>query len=319
MRLVRAAAVLLLCLCWGGASAQADQRWSVRAELEVEEVELGRPFSVHLVATHPKGSVVQWPEPLPVGTEFEELSRRVDQRDEGEPWVISEAHVTLMAFDTALRFFPALQIRLVDAGGSLQRIKSQRLPLRVTGLLNAEEPALRPLAQPVDVLVRDNRLLAIVGSVPALLVIVVLILWVSRRRRPVRRTRLARSKARLPAHEEALAKLDALEASGALDAAALKSAYLDMSEIFRDYLGRRFGFSSLDLTTSEIRSRLASVDGSHQWHKSVVAWLSRCDLIKYANSVADPDEAREALYSARVLIERTKEIAQDRPREVARA
>jgi hypothetical protein len=156
-----------------------------------------------------------------------------------------------------------------------------------------------------------------VGLVFSALLLLALFWRLGLRRRMTPKAK-AKADPRLPPHEEALGKLKALEASGALDAPALKPTYLDMSEIFRDYLGRRFGFSSLDLTTSEMRTRLEAAPGCEEWQEAIFAWLSRCDLIKYANSAADPDEARDALYRARRLIESTKEKPEPQ-KEAARA
>jgi hypothetical protein len=72
-------------------------------------------------------------------------------------------------------------------------------------------------------------------------------------------------------------------------------------------MGQRFGFSSLDLTTSEIQSRLqAADDGKEEWIASVMSWLTRCDLVKYARSAADREDASEALGLARAWIEQTR-------------
>src|SRR5690606_18020076 len=142
----------------------------------------------------------------------------------------------------------------------------------------------------VKVLIRDWRLIAMLAGA-ALLGSTLLWAWhrttkrrTSNRRQPRTDSREARGMPPLSPDQEALARLDALEASGALDADTLKESFLEMSEIFRYYLGRRFAFSALDLTSSEMRSRLAKVDGSEAWLEEVQQWLSRCDLIKYANS-----------------------------------
>ncbi|HWM85905.1 MAG TPA: hypothetical protein VNO33_08700, partial [Kofleriaceae bacterium] len=103
-----------------------------------------------------------------------------------------------------------------------------------------------------------------------------------------------------------LARLDELEASDALDAADLKPVYLSMSEILRAYMGRRFGFPALDLTTFEIRRELMVRPGGQAAAELISGWLERADLVKFAGYLASADEARQALYDARIFIDRTR-------------
>jgi len=97
-----------------------------------------------------------------------------------------------------------------------------------------------------------------------------------------------------------------VEGSGLLDDADRKPAYLAMSEILRTYIGRRWGFSALDLTTEEIRQNLVTRSGSGAAADMVCPWLENSDFVKYARYDASPEEARQALYEARLFIERTR-------------
>ena len=114
---------------------------------------------------------------------------------------------------------------------------------------------------------------------------------------------------RRSAHEEALARLTEVEASGALDAEDRKPAYLEMSEILRAYIGRRFGFPALDLTTGEIRRELETRPDGAGAADLVYGWLEHGDMVKFAGYDASPDEARQSLYEARIFIDRTRPSA----------
>ena len=59
-----------------------------------------------------------------------------------------------------------------------------------------------------------------------------------------------------PAHEIALEKLDRLGAYGFLENADNRPFYFAVSEVIREYLGARFGFDSLELTTDELIAEL---------------------------------------------------------------
>ena len=91
-----------------------------------------------------------------------------------------------------------------------------------------------------------------------------------------------------------------------LDQEDRKPAYLAMSEILRAYIGRRYGFPALDLTTEEIRRDLVARPDAAHASDLVCGWLERSDLVKFAGYDATPDEARQALYDARIFIDRTR-------------
>src|SRR5207344_365552 len=59
-----------------------------------------------------------------------------------------------------------------------------------------------------------------------------------------------------PAHEIALERLDRLGAYGFLEDADNRPFYFAVSEVIRDYLGARYGFDSLEMTTDELVDHL---------------------------------------------------------------
>ena len=74
--------------------------------------------------------------------------------------------------------------------------------------------------------------------------------------------------------------------------------------------GAVVGFPALDLTTFEIRRELVSHPGGPAAAELVSGWLERADLVKFAGYEANADEARQALYDARIFIDRTRARAE---------
>src|SRR5690606_25125752 len=103
---------------------------------------------------------------------------------------------------------------------------------------------MRDIAGPVTVARRDFTLVYIALGLVILGVATVAVIGGGRLRG--RRTAVSMEAPRPGAEREALERLDALAASGALAAADRKPAYLTMSEIVRAYLGRRFGIAARD-------------------------------------------------------------------------
>jgi hypothetical protein len=232
--------------------------------------------------------------------------------------VTSQLYIEAMVFDLYVRHLPPLAVGLEGVADSV--VQTRSLPLRVLGRVDVASSELRPLTPPIDVPVRNTRLLLMLGAGPVLFMLIVLGYSFYRRRPEVPTAAAASKVPRLPAYEEAMARFEVLEVSGLLEEADLKGAFLAMSEIVRDYLGRRYEFSSLDLTTAEIRSQLAGLDAEGEpWTATVVDWLSGCDLVKFAKSAADSDEARDALERARSFVELGGSVAPDKDAEVTNA
>ena len=154
---------------------------------------------------------------------------------------------------------------------------------------------------------------ALLGAVIALLV---------RRRLRARRPPVPAVPPR-PAHEIAMERLDRL---GTLLAQGgdLRPFYFGLSEAIRDYLGGRFGFDSLEMTTEELIAAMRRVPADETrgvLGSEIEGWLSGCDLVKFAKLAPSVEQARGALETAIRMVEATRPRVEAPPPvpEVARA
>jgi hypothetical protein len=111
-----------------------------------------------------------------------------------------------------------------------------------------------------------------------------------------------------PAHEVALEKLDRLGAYGFLENADNRPFYFAVSEIIREYLGGRYAFDSLELTTDELIAELRRQAGRELVLGEIQGWLSACDLVKFAKISPSATEARGALESAIRIVTTTRPV-----------
>jgi hypothetical protein len=314
LRVLRAFAALSLLGTAAGAIAQpVDPPAStmdaptVTASVSAPTVVLGDEFYLFVRATYLPGMQVNLPASLPLGSAFEERARTDSTQANPDGTITRDFEVALQAFEVGELVIPPIPVTWAAQGRAME-VTTDPVAVQVSGLIGDGEATLRDIAGPVEVERPDWTLVWIgvaVGGALLLLLVVLLARRVWRRRR-------RRALARLPealqrsAHEEALARLDDVEASGALDAEDRKPAYLAMSEILRGYIGRRYGFPALDLTTDEIRRALDARAGGAVASELITGWLEKSDMVKYARGDASPDEARQALYDARIFIDRTR-------------
>ena len=103
-------------------------------------------------------------------------------------------------------------------------------------------------------------------------------------------------------------RLARLAASDLLDTGAFAAYYTELSETLREYLGGRFGFDSMDLTTTELTQRLKRVRLEGLILEEVVVMLGDFDLVKFAKVEPAPEAAREALRQVERMVERTRAV-----------
>jgi hypothetical protein len=279
----------------------------VSAAVSGQEVVLGSTFYLFVRVVYQPGVQVNLPAALPLGTAFEESARADTTTVNADGTISRDFEVAVMAFEVGDLAVPPIPVTYAAHGRALE-VRTEPVPIKVKSFIGDGEAALRDIAGPVGLERRDPTLLyvgvgvglAVLGAVAALLLRRV---WRRRRREVLAAMPEAVQRS---AHDEAIARLDELEASGALDAGDLKPAYLQMSEIIRLYIGRRFGFPALDLTTFEIRRELQVRPAGPAAADMIAGWLEQADLVKFAGYQASPDEARQALYDARIFIDRTR-------------
>ena len=272
----------------------------------VPKVKVGEPFTVLITATAKADVLVNLPATFDAG-DFEVLERRETASPDGAE---KRFALAVVAWKPGALKLPGIPITYVPKGkGEVKQIKTAPLDVEVEAVLTEPEKAdLRPLAPPVDVLVKDWTLVYVAVAVGGAVVLggLVLVLGrvVARRRRRGTPTPVVVDLR--PPHEIALERLRLLERSGRLDEVDRRPFYFEVTEIVRDYLGRRFGFDALDKTSRELLDALERAEASPPVRSDVERWLGACDLIKYARVAADHGEAAAALAAAVALVETSR-------------
>jgi hypothetical protein len=181
------------------------------------------------------------------------------------------------------------------------------VPLKISSLIaNEPEPALKDAAGPVVVLEENRPLIyGALGLFAAALG--ALVTWLVVRRLRARVVVRPGPPPR-PAHEIALEKLDRLGQYGFLEDADNRPFYFAVSEVIREYLGARFGFDSLELTTDELVEELRKTTDHDLgiFRGEIQGWLASCDLVKFAKISPSATEARGALETALRIVTSTR-------------
>ena len=279
------------------------------AAVSARRVILARSFFLVVRVVYAPGIEVTLPTNLDFGGALEELRRTNAKQVNADGTLTREFELEVMAFVTGQVTIPPIEVTYTGRGEK-SAVRTNPVAFEVSGVIGDGEGELRDIADPVRVLRRDYTLVYVLAAALAALLLLLVVFAILRRWRRRRRAVARRVAARvLPPDEEALARLLELESRGSVDQDDLKSVYLEMSEILKTYIARRFGFPASELTTLEIRNELAARPHGERAEALVRSWLESADLVKFANQRATSDEARRALYDARAFVEKTRRSA----------
>lgn len=290
----------------GTASPAAADAPTVAAQVDRTQAHVGDVITLTVTAVGPADMPVNLPAALELApfVELDGRPRSDERKDLGAGKAQHRFEVKIAAYEPGELAVPAVEVTYLRRGGEVGTARTEPVPVKIASLLaNEPEPALQPDAPPVRVLERNTPVIygAIVLAAAALGALIALGL---RRRlrarvlqRPVPPPR--------PAHALALERLDALgpKLGETMD---FRPFYFELSEVMREYLGARFGFDALEMTTEEVMTQLERRPARGLVLGEVEGWLSSCDLVKFAKVSPSLDEARGALETAIRLVEATR-------------
>jgi hypothetical protein len=310
----RAALIVVLCAAraaWaadGGVAADPDAP-TVAARADKTEAHVGDPIHVSVVAIA-KGAVpVNLPSTLELGP-FTLLDRKEAEQNLGDGRVRREFTLTVAAYEPGPAEVPAIHVTYLGPQGDMRSVETAPVPIKIASLIaNEPEPAIKESATPVSVMEQNLWPAYVAGGVVAAALGALVTTLVLRRLRARRGARPGPPPR--PAHEIALERLDRLGAYGFLENADNRPFYFAVSEVVRDYLGARFGFDSLELTTDELVAELRRPAGRELGSAivpEIQGWLAACDLVKFAKISPTAAEARGALEGAIRIVSTTKPV-----------
>ena len=287
--------ILLLC------SAAVARAQNAQTAVVPETITVGDVFHAAVRVNLPDAATLIIPDSLELPADVENAGRPELRIDSTSTTRVATILFPLAAWRPGSYQLPTVSLRLVNTQG--QQTVRVRLPdFEVRSVLPVDTAGIE-MKGLKDVWGPDRIwwpwLLAALLALIALLVY----LWWRRRKRGAAPVVIVPS---APAHEIALARLDALRRSDLLARGEMKRYYDELAETLRRYAAAIEPEWGVDLTTSELTHRVRARDASLL---DVIRILGSADLVKFARARPPVDLADRDLDAARAWIERT------RPRE----
>jgi hypothetical protein len=281
---------------------------TVAAHADRAEAHVGDPIHLEVVAIGKSAVPVNLPSTLELGL-FSLLDRKESEQNLGDGRVKRQFTLIIAAYEPGTKEVPAIEVTYLGPRGDVRTARTAPVAVKIGSLIaNEPEPAIKDAAPPVTVMVENLWPAYIAGGLVAAGIGALLTMVILRRLRARRGERPGPPPR--PAHEVALEKLDRLGAYGFLENADNRPFYFAVSEIIREYLGGRYGFDSLELTTDELCAELRRRAGRELVLGEVQGWLSASDLVKFAKISPTAAEARGALESAIRIVTTTRPVVE---------
>jgi len=281
---------------------------TVAARADRAEAHVGDPIRISVVAVAKSGVPVNLPGTFDLGP-FTLLGRDdTIEKNLGDGRVQREFVFRAAAYEPGPVELPAVDVTYLGPRGEVKTVRTNPVAIKIASLIaNEPEPALKDAATTVSVMEENRVPLYVAGGLLAAGLGALITFFVVRKLRARRGERPGPPPR--PAHEIALERLDRLGAYGFLQDADNRPFYFAVSEVIRDYLGARYAFDSLEMTTDELIAELqghAGRDLGILAMTEIQGWLSACDLVKFAKVSPTATEARGALESAIRIVTATR-------------
>jgi hypothetical protein len=276
----------------------AGERPDVHADIVPKTVIVGEPIKLTITATANEGDDVGFPQQSLAPFEVHAKRSRQQSLSDTRRRFIFE--LDLLALTPGPSTVPPVALRVVTQRGQIGTVKTAPLPVQIKSIL-ANEPNAKPkpARAPVTVTQDDYTLLWVGGALLVALILALLGFLIARwyQRRP--RAALPMTPPR-PPWELALDELARLRSARPDLASAQDSvAWVDaVSDVLRDYLGKRFGFEGLESTTDEVLHNLEQADLQETVAIEIAAVLQQGDLIKFAKAALDAETCTQMIEAA---------------------
>lgn len=290
-----AAAFLMLLASTVGAFGQQP-----RAAVVPEAITVGDVFHAAVRLELAEGARIAAPDSLDLVADVEHAGRREVRIDTAGG--VRRATITypLAAWRPGAYELPPVPIRIMDA--QRDTMLSVQLPaFEVSSVLPADTAGIEP--KPAKDVLGANRLWwpILLALLIAALIATALYIWWKRRRRGVEEP-LVFTPA-VPPLDAALAQLAALRREGLIERGEFRVFYERLTETLRHYAAAIEPRWSVDLTTSELATRLRA-DAGMQDALELTRILGEADMVKFARAVTTRDNAARDLDAARAWVER---------------
>jgi hypothetical protein len=214
----------------------------------------------------------------------------------------------MRTFTTGEYIIPQLPIEYMLPDSTMKIIATEPIKIEIKSLLGDADSVdtlkLRPLKKQVS-LARSHTSLILTIAAAAVIVAGLAVYIIIRRRRTKADQEYVDPR---PAWEIAFADLAMLKDKNLPGKGEIKKFYFELSDIFRRFIGKKFDFNAIDLTTEEINGYFEETTLPEAIRLEILEFLEHADLIKFAKYIPPEEQPMVDWEKAYGLVEKTREV-----------
>lgn len=294
------------------------QNIQAEAKLQQYTIKIGEQTKLFLSVRQPAKEHINFPKLvdtitgklLVVSTGKPDTS--ADQNDKNSITVIQ--NYTITSFDAGTYTIPSFSI-----GSSKDVIKTNELTLQVVSVKVDTTKAIYDIKQPLAVSytfldwLKDNWYWVLAGL--AVLLVACGLIWYAKNK-PKQEAVVEVAKPDVPPHVIALNKLKELRDKKLWQQDEIKQYYIELSDVLREYLEKRYEIATHEKTTDEIFDGLKRKSITNENRTKLKQLLVLSDLVKFAKERPLPAENDESMESAIGFVVNTQQAeVKEKPKE----
>jgi len=219
-------------------------------------------------------------------------------RVEGDKKILEQKY-KVSTYTTGIYFVPPW-IFSYKYKNETKKIEVPALPLYIMSLLKGEEN-LRDIKKPFEIPYKFPYHFLLI---PLLILICIVLFYYFKKRKKVEEKEI---KILLPPDVEAIKALMELKEKDYLKKEKDKEYYIELDDIFRVYLGRRFSKDTIDKTEFELINIIKELNFERKIYIDLKNFLEESSLVKYAKYKPKIEEAESHWDILKEFVEKTKE------------
>ena len=302
-RIINSLLILML------AATAAHGQVKVKSSLSAVEILIGQHVQLTVTATAGKDADVEFPKEteLPVGVEFlGAVDMPTEKADDG--MLLYQRGYVLTSFDDTLYYLPPFKVKVDGKEYAANKLALKVLPVDIDTTYVDEFQGPRYYGPKS---VQDNPFSWDDWRLPFWLSVLMLVLLAVsyylylrlRDNKPViARIRIVK---RIPPHQKAMQAIEEIKAEHMAQAEDQKEYYTRLTDTLRHYIEERYGFSAMEMTSTEIIQRLMATDDPKSLDE-LRQLFQTADLVKFAKYSTLINENDANLVNAVEFINQTK-------------
>ncbi|TCD01017.1 hypothetical protein [Pedobacter psychroterrae] len=302
--------LLLALLCFAYQSRAQDIK--VSAKLDKTTIALGDQTILRLSVVSPLKMLVTFPvlaDTLSSKVQLVETGKIDTLVDQNNPSVHTlNRQYTITSFEAGLHMIPALAFETKDG-----KLTTEALPLEVNAVKVDTTKAIYDIKQPLTVSysfmdwLKDNWYWVLSG-IAALLLLAGLAYYLKKRKIITPEVQRAKEP-EVPLHVSTVNRLNALREKKLWQMDLVKEYYVELSDILREYLEKRYGVKALEQTSDEIFASTRQLEIGEQSRNQLRQILIIADLVKFAKGIPQSSDNEQSMENAVSFVMATKEAA----------